>query len=80
MLNRSRPVDELENPIKVAAELVAKVLKYNPKAFEVAYGTTSTTAEEILTYIATRRFMRGARPKDLYEAAKALIGDYLDGK
>lgn len=79
-LIRSKPVDELENPIKVAAELIAKVLKYNPKAFEVAYGTTSTTAEEILEYIARKRgWVRGGEP-DLYEAAKALIRDYLDGK
>jgi len=79
-LIRSKPVDELDNPIAVAAELVAKVLKYNPKAFEVAYGTTSASAEEILAYVAKRRgWVRGGEP-DLYEAAKALIRDYLDGK
>ncbi|MCX8184948.1 MAG: GTPase [Sulfolobales archaeon] len=77
---RSRPVDELENPEKVAVDLVLKVLKYNKKAFLEAYNIESDNPYEIIAGVARLRgWVRGGE-LDMFEASKKIIRDYLDGE
>ncbi len=77
---RSRPVDEIPNPERVAADLIRKVLKYNRRAFLDAYGLEAEDPSEIIAGVARiRGWMRGGEP-NTYEASKAIIRDYLDGK
>lgn len=77
---RSKPVDEIVNPEKVAVDLICKVLKYNDKAFQEAYNINSKNPLEIITELAKQRgWVKGGEP-NTYEASKAIIRDYLDGK
>lgn len=77
---RSKPVEELLNPEKVAIELIAKVLKYNKKAFFDTYGTESVDPMEIMKGVARLRGWIKKGEPNTYEASKAIIRDYLDGK
>ncbi|MCS7099782.1 MAG: GTPase [Sulfolobales archaeon] len=77
---RSKPIDELENPEKVAVDLILKVLKYNRRAFLEAYGVESEDPHEIIAGVARLRgWIRGGG-LDLFEASKKVIRDYLDGE
>ncbi len=79
---RSKPIDELENPVAVAIELIRKIVKYNPVAFLQAYGIDSTDPDVILRKLALKRgwvYKSDGEPI-LHESAKAIIRDYLDGK
>lgn len=77
---RSKPVDEIPNPEKVAVDLISKVLKYNDRAFLEAYGIDSRDPIEIIAELARRRgWTKGGEP-NTYEASKAIIRDYLDGE
>ncbi len=77
---RSRPVDELPNPERVAVDLIRKVLRYNGRAFLDAYGLEAEDPGEIIAGVARLRgWVRGGEP-NVYEASKAIIRDYLDGK
>ena len=79
---RSKPVDELDNPVAVAIELIRRVVKYNPTAFLQAYGIDSTDPDTILRTLAIKRgwVYKSDKEPILHEAAKAIIRDYLDGK
>lgn len=77
---RSKPVDELPNPEKVAMDLINKVLRFNSRAFLNAYGIESGNPTEIIVGVAKLRgWIRRGEP-DTYEASKAIIRDYLDGR
>jgi hypothetical protein len=79
---RSTPIDSLKNPVKVALELIKKVLKRNPYAFQDAYGIETREPGEVLKQLALKRgwvYRKDQEPL-LTEAAKAIIRDYLDGK
>ncbi len=77
---RSRPIDEIVNPEKVAVDLINKVLKYNDKAFQEAYNISSKNPLEIIAELAKQRgWVRGGEA-NTYEASKTIIRDYLDGK
>ncbi len=79
---RSKPIDELDNPVEVAVKLIEKIVKHNPKAFLQAYGIDSLDPNVILRELALRRgwvFKKDKEPL-ISESAKAIIRDYLDGK
>ncbi|MEM1747333.1 MAG: GTPase [Sulfolobales archaeon] len=77
---RSKPVDELPNPEKVAVSLIQKILRYNKKAFLDAYGIESEDPNEIVVEVAKLRGWMKKGEFDIYEASKAIIRDYLDGR
>ena len=79
---RSKPVDSIRNPVDVAIKLINKVLRHNPTAFLQAYGVEGTEPEAVLRGLALKRgwvYRKDGEP-NLFEASKALIRDYLDGK
>ncbi len=79
---RGQPVESIENPVKVAIELIQRILSYCPKAIERAYGIKERDPLKILEQIAIRRGWIYKRTKEpnVDEAARAVIRDYHDGK
>lgn len=79
---RKRPIEQLSDPVPIAIELMEKIRKYNPKAFERAYGIREDNLERILEEIARKRGWFSKRDKEplIEEAARAVIRDYFNGK
>jgi len=81
-LIRGRAPEELEDPVKPAMALIEKILRYNPRAFEEAYGLKSKDPYEILEELAVRRgwFYKKTREPLVEEAARTVIRDYHKAK
>ncbi|MCQ4342953.1 MAG: GTPase [Sulfolobaceae archaeon] len=79
---RGANVDELENPVKVAIELIKRVETFNPSAFKEAYGLNYSNPFELLEKLALKRgwVYKSDKEPNVDEAAKALIRNYHDGK
>ncbi len=79
---RGKPVESLEEPVKIAIELIKRILQYNPRAFKIAYGIAESDPLKILETIALKRgwIYKKTREPNIDEAAKAVIRDYHRGK
>ena len=75
-------MDELEDPVKVAIELIKRVEAFNPSAFKEAYGLDYSNPYELLEKLALKRgwVYKSDKEPNVDEAAKALIRDYHGGK
>ncbi len=75
---RGRSPEELSDPVPPAAALVERILRYNPKAFEQAYGIQGGTPYEIMEELARRRgwYYKTTREPLIEEAARTIIRDY----
>jgi len=79
---RGRAPEELKDPVPPAAALIEKILKYNAKAFEEAYGITSKDSYTILEELAKSRgwFYKKSKEPLIEEAARTIIRDYHKAK
>ncbi|ABU81351.1 GTPase [Ignicoccus hospitalis] len=79
---RGAPPEKLKDPVGVAAELYKFIKKYNPEAFEEAYGFDTGEPYSFLEELARRRgwFYKSDHEPLVEEAAKALLYDYHKGK
>jgi ribosome biogenesis GTPase A len=79
---RARPIEKIENPINLASKLIEYLLENNRYAFIEAYGIDSTEPIKILENLAQLRgwFLGKEKEPHIFEAAKAVIRDYLNGK
>lgn len=81
-LIRGYPPEKLEDPVQPAIMLIERVLKYYPRAFEVAYRISSKNPIEILEELARMRgwFYKTTKEPLIEEAARTIIRDYQNGK
>ncbi|MCE4615947.1 MAG: 50S ribosome-binding GTPase [Aeropyrum sp.] len=79
---RGRSPEELSDPVPPAAALIEKILKYNRRAFQQAYGISSTDPYEILEDLAVKRGWYYKKTKEplIEEAARTVIRDYHKAK
>jgi ribosome biogenesis GTPase A len=77
---RLRPPERIENPVKVAIDLIKRVENRNPGSIGEAYGISGDPLE-ILRVLAIKRgwIVRGGEP-NVEEAAREIIRDYLNGR
>lgn len=79
---RAKPIEKIENPISLAIKLMNIILENNRYAFLEAYGIKSLEPYKILEELASSRGWLIGKEKepDIFEAARAVIRDYLRGK
>ncbi len=78
---RGAPPEKLKDPVRVAVELIKFIKRYEPKAFEKAYGIDGEPYE-ILERIAVKRgwFYKEDHEPLIEQAARTVIIDYHKGK
>ena len=79
---RAQPIEKLKNPVQLAVKLIETILKANKYAFLDAYGVADQDPIAILEKIAVNRgwLIGKEREPNIFEAARAVIRDYLRGK
>ncbi len=75
---RGRSPEELSDPVPPAMALIERILRYNPRAFQDAYGIESRDSLEILEALARKRgwYYKTTREPLIEEAARTIIRDY----
>lgn len=79
---RGRSPEELSDPVPPAIALLERILKYNPRAVEKAYGIIEKDPMKILEDLAKRRgwYYKLSREPLVEEAARTVIRDYHKAK
>jgi ribosome biogenesis GTPase A len=79
---RGKSPEELKDPVPPAISLIKRIMKYNPKAFEEAYGITHKDPYTILEELAKKRgwFYKKTKEPLIEEAARTIIRDYHKAK
>lgn len=79
---RGRSPEELSDPVPPAMALIEKILRYNPRAFQQAYGIAEKEPYAILEELARRRgwFYKKTKEPLVEEAARTIIRDYHKAK
>lgn len=81
MVIRLSPPEKIENPVKVAIDLIERLENKNPGLLKEAYGVSGDPMA-ILKSLAIKRgwFLKSLREPNIEEAAREIIRGYLDGR
>ncbi|BAN89550.1 GTPase [Aeropyrum camini] len=79
---RGRSPEDLADPVPPAAALIEKILRYNRRAFQTAYGISAQDPYEIMERLAIKRgwFYKTTKEPLIEEAARTIIRDYHKAK